>query len=171
MGKKEKKVIAPTTKKCEELITCFNEIGNVNLPHCSGVWTISFVTALQDLHTEAQATTTARAGQEVSVSSTLRIISRSNSDGILAHCPCSIGSSDVKVISGTMCDFVRRCESLLPAPRLDVLPIPSLISLSSRTMLLNDIFAQHTNLTSTTITANIKTDPKSFSIPDMRKHA
>lgn len=51
--------------------TCFNEIGNVSLPHCSGVLTISLTMALHDLQTEAQETTTARAGHVVSLSSTL----------------------------------------------------------------------------------------------------
>nr|AFK41544.1 unknown [Lotus japonicus] len=56
-----------------------------------------------------------------------------------------------------MCDLVRLCQCLLPEPpRLDVLPIPSLISLSSRTMLLNDIFTRHTSLPHTTKTVKAK---------------
>jgi len=92
----------------------FNEIGNVNLPHSSGVWTIFCVSVLHDLHTEAQEMTTERAGQEISFSSTLQIISSSNSDCIFAGCPSWIGSSDVRMISATICDFVWRCECLLP---------------------------------------------------------
>jgi len=49
---------------------------------------ISVVTDLQDLHTKAQKTTTARAGQDLSPSSTLRIMSKGNSGGRFSHCPC-----------------------------------------------------------------------------------
>lgn len=136
-------------------------MGNVILPHCSGVLTISLVMDLHDLHTEAQKTTTARAGQDVSLSSILWIMSRSNSDGRFAHCPCWIGSNGVARISGATCDFVRLSQCLLSAPRFDVLPIPSLISLSSRTMLLNDMFPQLTNLPHNT-TAPIQTKLKYF---------
>ncbi|RDX85431.1 hypothetical protein CR513_33376, partial [Mucuna pruriens] len=109
---------------------------------------------LHDLHTEAQKTTTARAGQDVSLSSTLRIMSKSNSDG----------SNGVARISGATCDFVRLSRHLISAPRFDVLPIPSLISLSSRTMLLNDMFPRLTNLPHN-ITAPIQTKLKHFDIP------
>lgn len=124
--------------------TCFNEIGNVSLPHCSGVLIISFVMVLQDLQTEAQKTTTARAGHEVSLSSTLRMMSKSNSGGRFAHRPCWINSNGEGSWSGAMCDIVRFRQCLLPSsPRLEMLPIPSFISRSSLTKLLSDIFLQH----------------------------
>ena len=118
-------------------------MGKVSLPHSSGVLTISFVMFLHDLQTEAQKTTTVLAGQDVSLSSTLRIISKSNSGGKLAHCPCSVGPGGAT--SGAICDRVRLRQCLPSTPRLDMLPIPSFISLSSRTMLLKDISTEVTN--------------------------
>lgn len=66
-------------------ITCFSDMGKVSKPHSSGVLTTSLVTSLQDLQTAAQDKTALLAGQIVSLASTLPIISRSNSVGMLAH--------------------------------------------------------------------------------------
>lgn len=121
-------------------ITCFSEIGKVSRPHCSGVLTISLVISLHDLQTEAQNTTTAREGHDVSLSSTFFIMSNNSSGGKFAHWPCSTGSSDgCGAWSGAMCDRVRLCQRLHSDPRLETLPIPPLISFNSRTMLLKDI--------------------------------
>lgn len=116
-------------------------MGNVSLPLCSGVWTISLVTSLQVLQTEAQKTTTARAGHEVSLSSTLLTMSKSNSGGRFAHRLCWVESDESSVWSGAIWVCLRLCQRF-PASTalLDLHPIPSLISLSSRTMLLKDIF-------------------------------
>lgn len=54
-------------------------------PHCSGVLTISLVIFLHDRQTNAQATTSLRAGQVVWLASTRWIISWSSSGGMFAH--------------------------------------------------------------------------------------
>lgn len=141
----------------EKSITCFNEIGNVSLPHCSGVWTISLVITLHDLQTEAQKTTVFRAGHEASLSSTLRIMSNSNSGGKFDHRPCWIGSNKGSgVWSGAICDLVFLCQDFLSPPRLDMLPIPSIISRSSQTMLLRDILMYITSILSPSSISNCK---------------
>lgn len=117
--------------------TCFNEMGKVSLPHSSGVLTISLVMSLQDLQTDAQETTTVLAGQAASLSSTLRMMSNSNSGGKLAHCPCWVGAE--VATSGATKDLVRLRQCFPSSPLLDMLPIPSFNSFSSRIMLLNDI--------------------------------
>jgi len=128
-----------TWRKKENTSTCFNDMGNVSRPHCSGVFTISLVISLHDLQTEAQWTTTARAGHEVSLSSTLLMISKSNSGGRFAHWPCSIWSVSAGVSSGAICDLALPRQCFPSSPRLDMFPIPSFISFNSRTMLLMDI--------------------------------
>jgi len=66
---------------------------------------ISFVTDLHDLHTEAQTTTTERAGQDVALSSTLRIMFKSNSRGRLSHSTFGRGSIGRESIA--RCEIVR----------------------------------------------------------------
>lgn len=123
-------------------------MGKVSHPHCSGVLTTSFVISLHDLQTEPQATTSLRAGHEVSLSSTRWIMSSSNSGGKFAHRPWWTNAEDddddgndgeVEDRSGAIGDFVRRCECLPSTPLRDMFPMPSLISLNSRTMLLKGI--------------------------------
>lgn len=120
-------------------------MGNVSLPHCSGVLTISCVIFLHDLQTEAQKRTTVLAGHEVSLSSTLRIMSKSNSGGKFAHCPCCITSGWGGTSSGAICALVRLRQFLPSPPRFGLILIPFFISLSSRKKLLNDIFVWHIN--------------------------
>lgn len=115
-------------------------MGNVSLPHSSRGLTISFVISLHDLQTEAQKTTTVLAGQDVTLSSTLRITSKSSSGGKFAHCPCSIGWEGAAK-SGAICDLGRLRQCFPSTPRLDMLPTPSFISFISRTMFLNDILS------------------------------
>lgn len=128
-------------------------MGNVSLPHCSGVFTISLVIILHDVQTEAQDTTMAREGQEVSLSSTLRIMSNNNSGGKFAHRPCSTSGKDGPAFSGAMYELVRFLRGLLSETRLDTFPMPSFISRSSRTILLNDISIDHNILTPSNPTA------------------
>lgn len=120
------------------------------LLHSSRVFTTSLVTSRHDRQTAAQATTWRRAGQATSLASTLCITSISSSGGRFAHCPCCCGSWPCRC--GCVCGSGHRlgqeCRdpprpwparpSEMP-PRLDMLPMPSLISLSSRTMLFKDI--------------------------------
>ena len=119
-------------------------MGKVIKPHCSGVLTTSFVISLHNLQTEAHATSALRAGQEVSLASNLWIMSNSNSGGKLAHRLCDDddgggGGGGGKEHSGAMWDFPWRCTCLASPPLLYMLLMPSPISLSSRTMLLNGI--------------------------------
>lgn len=130
-----------TTTEQAIKITCFNEMGKVSLPHSSGVLTISLVTSLHDLQTDAQKTTADLAGQDDSHSSTLLIISKSNSGGKFAHCPCSMGSRGAT--SGAIWDRVRLGQCFPSTPLLDLLPIPSFISINSRTMLLSAILMDY----------------------------
>lgn len=118
-------------------------MGKVSLPHSSGVLTISLVIPLHDLQTDAQKRRADRAGHDNSLSSTLRMISRRSSGGKFAHCPCSIWSE--RATSGTICDRVLLLQCFLSVPLLDIFPIPSFISLSSRTMLFKDISINHIN--------------------------
>lgn len=123
--------------------TCFSEMGKVSFPHSSGVLTISLVISLQDLQTDAQKRTTVLAGQAVSLSSTLLMMSKSNSGGKFAHCPCSIASDGAT--SGAINDLFRLPQCFPSILLLDMLPNPSFISFSSRTMLLNDISTDQAN--------------------------
>lgn len=131
-------------------------MGKVSQPHCSGVLTTSFVISLQDLQTEAQATTSLRPGHEVSLASTRWIISWSNSGGKFAHGLCSTtpmgsqGNSDPP--SGAIWARPRWCVRFLCNFPMDILPMSSRISFSSRTKLLNDI-----SRTSKAILRNLRT--------------
>uniref|UniRef100_A0A2P2KLY2 Tubby-like F-box protein n=1 Tax=Rhizophora mucronata TaxID=61149 RepID=A0A2P2KLY2_RHIMU len=69
------------------------------------------------------------------------MISKSNSGGRFAHKLCSTVSDTGDVSSGAMCVFVLPRQCFPPIPRLEMLPSPSFISLSSRTKLLRDILA------------------------------
>lgn len=118
-------------------------MGKVSHPHFSGVLTTSLVISLHDLQTEAQATTSLRAGQEISLASTRWTMSRSNSWGKFAQGLCWINVEDDdncvdidEERSGAMCDFALRCICVL-STLLDIFPM--VISLNSRTMLLNGI--------------------------------
>jgi hypothetical protein len=133
------------------------EMGNVILPHSSSVFTTSLVTSRQERQTAAHATTCLRAGHVASPASTLCITFSSSSGGRLAHRPCCCG--------GPSWTWPCRCACCWPAQkpgqecrdpaqpwpaRLDMLPMPSLISLSSRTMLFRDIAAYYGELPSST---------------------
>lgn len=124
-----------TNQKTGE-ITCFNEMGKVRSPHRSGVLTISFVIDRHDRQTEAQATTSLRAGQEVWLASTRWMMSRSNSGGMFAHRLCWTTADEDRNPTGAICDRPRPGKCLLSTPLLAMFPIPSFISL---TMLLNVI--------------------------------
>lgn len=115
-------------------------MGKVSLPHSSGVLTISLVISLHDRHTDAQATTCLLAGHNASLASTRLITSRSSSGGRFAQRLCWPDEPWKRnTFPPAFWDRARLCTSFPSVPRLDMLPIPSLISLSSRTMLLNDI--------------------------------
>lgn len=121
-------------------------MGKVKKPHCSGVLTISLVISLHDLQTEAQATTSLLPGQHFSFVSTLCIISKSNSGGKFAHCPCSmIGvkepdnnngeeeEEEEEVASGAIWNRPRFWLSFLPGLFFDMFP-------NSRIKVFNGIF-------------------------------
>ena len=120
--------------------TCLRETGKVSFPEISGQWTISWHIALQDRHTEAQATTCFLAGQLLSLSSSLLITSKSSSGGRLAH----LLVWTIKGERSREDEYSRNEEpwdfplwwSLKSKLLLDKLPSPSL---KSWTMLLNDI--------------------------------
>lgn len=139
--------------------TCLREIGKVIRLHCSGVLTTSLVTSRHDRQTAAQANTCLLAGHKTSLASTLCMTSRSNSGGRLAHLPCCSSSSCCWCKSwGHGCRGPpRRFPTALPSdvppplPLLDMLPIPSLISFSSRTMLLKDISTSLSSLRDPTV--------------------
>lgn len=126
-------------------------------PHCSGVLTISLVISRHDLQTDPQETTSRRAGHEASAASTLWIISRSNSGGMLAHWLCCWKSADEDGDpSGAICDLPRRFVCFPSALLLDEFPILSLMSLSSRTMLLKCIVTELVVSLPQNFTAEIK---------------
>lgn len=116
-------------------------MGKVKKPHCSGVLTSSLVISLHDRQTEAQATTSLLPGQHVSLASTLCIISKSNSGGKFAHCPCSINAvekpdeeEEEEEASGAICARPRRSLCFLSELFFDMFPI-------SRTKLFIGIFS------------------------------
>lgn len=127
--------------------TCFKDTGKVSLPQNSGLFTISLHMFLQERQTAAQATTCFRAGHVLSLSSSLLITSYSNSGGRLAQ-------RLFWITRGWSCkswnepwDFprwwpLRRTSKL----RLDKLPK---LSLTSRTMLRNDILQPDPEKTTT----------------------
>lgn len=118
--------------------TCFRETGKVSFPQNSGLLTISLHIALQDRQTAAHATTCFRAGQELSLSSSLLITSKSSSGGRLAQRLFWITSGWSCKSCKEPCDFPLWWPvNLTSKLRLDKLPI---LSLTSRTMLRKDIF-------------------------------
>lgn len=117
--------------------TCFRETGKVSFPQNSGLLTISLHIALQDRQTAAHATTCFRAGQELSLSSSLLITSKSSSAGRLAQRLFWITSDWSCKSFNEACDFPLWCPlNLTLKLRLDKLPI---LSLTSRTMLRKDM--------------------------------
>lgn len=114
--------------------TCFSDTGKVSLPLDSGPLTISLHIILQDRQTAAHATTCFRAGHVLSLSSSLLMISCSNSGGKVAQ-------QLFWITWGWSCidpwDFpLREPDSRTSKLRLDKLPK---LSLTSRTILRNDI--------------------------------
>lgn len=112
-------------------------MGNVILPHSSGVWTTSLVIARQLRHTEEHETTFLLAGHTTSLASTLCITSTRSSDGKFAHRPCSQSSSSSRCRWSVFGHGHSNAPP--PLPLLEEPLNPSLISFSSLTMLLNDM--------------------------------
>ena len=124
-------------------LTCFRETGKVIFPENSGFLTISLHISLHDLQTAAQATTCLRAGHVLSLASNLLITSRKSSGGRLAQRLFWITKGWSCNSWTDPCDFPLWCPgSLTSKLRLDKLPNPSL---TSRTMLRNDIYSKEAN--------------------------
>uniref|UniRef100_A0A0A9E4Z4 Uncharacterized protein n=1 Tax=Arundo donax TaxID=35708 RepID=A0A0A9E4Z4_ARUDO len=71
---------------------CLSEMGNVSFPDTSGTRTISFMNPLQVRQTPAHATTSLRAGHQLSDASILTSTSRRSSGGSCAQQLCSSAS-------------------------------------------------------------------------------
>lgn len=118
-------------------LTCFNDIGNVNLAETSRVFTISFMFSLQLLQTPAQATTFFRGGQVSSDASILINTSLKSSGGIFAQQLCLKASTTTEQSWTTRWDLdLNPYPNFTSNPFLEILPSSPLMSWI---ILLNDI--------------------------------
>jgi len=126
------------------MITCFRETGKVIFPENSGLLTISLHISLHVLQTAAQETTCFLEGHVSSLVSNLSITSRSNSGGKLAQqLLCTTGTGSCSSWTAPWDFPLRWLRNLTSNPLLDKLPKPSL---TSRTMLRNDIYSRRQEL-------------------------